>query len=380
MKQYIIHLSLILCTIVTQQSLSTYTTAQLVQVIKDHTENQDHTLIIFLLSQGVDVDSKDEAGKAPLHYAIDESNEYAVKLLLMHNANSNIRDRYDDTPLHYAAYIGSATIAALLLDYEAEVNAINEHATTPLHRAAKSGDVALVKLLLARGAQVNSKNKHLTTPLHRAADTSNKALIDILVAHGAQINAQNQQYWTPLHRAAYAQLPDSTAVIELLLSYGADSTLQNTEGSTVKSYLSEEAKQLVTTYPVLLERAKNPTQQLLTEALELGYYGLARLLLLDKAVVPDKTYLALVQSKYHEIPAQALLIWRKNNYAALGRLLIDYLRLTENLTLLDTSILMEDIQQEHHSQDSRVISKTGIMCCGLPKELVEKIARYCLYC
>jgi Ankyrin repeats (many copies) len=135
-----------------------------------------------------------------------------------------------NTALHSAARFGREDLADLIIDARANVEAVNELDERPLHTAATYGRPAVVKLLLARGADVNARGPGGKTPLHSAvAGVGQLSDIDarievakLLLAAGANVNArQPGSGFMPL-RYATAWGSRSTAMADLLLSYGAD--------------------------------------------------------------------------------------------------------------------------------------------------------------
>lgn len=61
-----------------------------------------------------------------------------MDVLLVNGAHINTQDDYGNTPLHWAAYSG-AFAAKYLIDHGAEINSKNKNGYTPLHLAAHEG-------------------------------------------------------------------------------------------------------------------------------------------------------------------------------------------------------------------------------------------------
>ncbi len=88
-----------------------------------------------LLSQpGVDKNARDKVkGASPLHWAASMNQAFAVRQLLMHEADVNKRDANGQTPLSWAA--GNNSVAAIheLLLWGAAPTALDRWRKTPLH-------------------------------------------------------------------------------------------------------------------------------------------------------------------------------------------------------------------------------------------------------
>jgi ankyrin repeat protein len=90
------------------------------------------------------------------------------------------------TALHFAAFLGGPDVARALLDAGADVNAVarNAMAVQPLHSAA-AGRREVCALLLDAGASADARQQGGFTPLHEAALNGDDALVDALLSHGA---------------------------------------------------------------------------------------------------------------------------------------------------------------------------------------------------
>lgn len=92
---------------------------------------------------------------------------------------------------------------------------------TLLHLAAFFGHKELANALLDRGANVEARstNQMRNTPLHAAAAGGNTALVELLLKFGADANARQEGGFTALHSAAQA---GNRPMVEALLANGAD--------------------------------------------------------------------------------------------------------------------------------------------------------------
>jgi hypothetical protein len=130
--------------------------------------------------------------------AVRRGNAYKVIEFLREGANVNTRDEDGLTPLHYAASRGYVEVARLLLENGADVNAKNEHGITPLHFAASEGHADVARLLLERGADANARDEDGLTPLHNAAANGHLDVVKLLLEKGADPAIRSNGGWTPL--------------------------------------------------------------------------------------------------------------------------------------------------------------------------------------
>uniref|UniRef100_V9KW53 Acyl-CoA-binding domain-containing protein 6 n=1 Tax=Callorhinchus milii TaxID=7868 RepID=V9KW53_CALMI len=91
------------------------------KTIFDHCrENNIDHVSKALISKNVDVNLKDEEGRALLHWACDRGHKDQVSMLLEQKAEINSQDDEGQTPLHYASACEFTEIVELLLDAGAD--------------------------------------------------------------------------------------------------------------------------------------------------------------------------------------------------------------------------------------------------------------------
>ncbi|XP_012733310.1 acyl-CoA-binding domain-containing protein 6 [Fundulus heteroclitus] len=83
-------------------------------------ENNIEHIRNAISSQKVDVNTKDEEGRALLHWACDRGHKELVSVLLQHKADINSQDNEGQTALHYASACEFADIVELLLNSGAD--------------------------------------------------------------------------------------------------------------------------------------------------------------------------------------------------------------------------------------------------------------------
>ncbi|MDG1421154.1 MAG: ankyrin repeat domain-containing protein [Tateyamaria sp.] len=117
-----------------------------------------------------------------------------VRAELDAGADVNTHDEKGYTPLHWAAGNSSAEIVLLLIATGADVNTRTEDGTTTLHSAVGNSSAETIEALIAAGADVMARNEYGFTPLHLAASQGTAEMIQLLIiAAGADITAKDNR-------------------------------------------------------------------------------------------------------------------------------------------------------------------------------------------
>jgi len=183
----------------------------------------------LLISEGTDVNVKNNEGLTPLHYAAREGHKEIVELLLAHGAGVNIGGAdYNRTAAEFAMWSNHTEIVQLLVSKGADIS--------PLHFALYMKDEAKARSLIEGGADVNKRTPYGTTPLDRAVGAGLKNIIKLLIDKGADANAKDNWDWTPLHSAVYS----SKDIVELLIARGANINAKDGDGRTPLWYAEKE--------------------------------------------------------------------------------------------------------------------------------------------
>lgn len=121
-------------------------------------DNQAEAVKIMLASPDVDVRAMNNRGETTLHIAVDKGNVYIARLLLEHNAPTELL--YDNgESLIYRAAVNNIHMLNALIQYNADVNYPNRNGETPLIFAVKSKRKSLIDLLMQNGADSGLKDK-----------------------------------------------------------------------------------------------------------------------------------------------------------------------------------------------------------------------------
>ncbi|HUV66084.1 MAG TPA: ankyrin repeat domain-containing protein, partial [Sedimentisphaerales bacterium] len=188
----------------------------------------DIELVRSLISNGADVNAKDQRGRAALHRAANTGHVEVVRLLIEHGADVNVGDKLKRTPLEHAAVASRTEVVRLLIQEGANPNARNQNGSTPLHVAAASADKDTVRLLIDSGADVTLRNDAGRTPLHAAmmsANAGRREIVDTIVATG--------KVPSTIHLAAY--MGDLTKV-KTFLEEGVAVNEKEADGGTALLY------------------------------------------------------------------------------------------------------------------------------------------------
>jgi ankyrin repeat protein len=140
------------------------------------------------LLKGSDESAKARNGRGltPLHVAVREGHEAAVRALLAAGAEVNAIDApelqhpYRWNALHLAVFTSRTGAAKLLIDKGADACAGDAWGVTPLHYAAANGEVELVKAMLAARFDRAVTDKRGRTPLDLAREGKHAEVIKLL--------------------------------------------------------------------------------------------------------------------------------------------------------------------------------------------------------
>jgi amidase len=129
---------------------------------------------------------EDERGQTPLHLAVRAGQSAVVQRLLSEGVDVNSKDKFGWTALRVATAEGSEGVAGFLIAGRADVNAQDKIGETPLLLAIDLYRKALAELLLAKGADANLKTRKGQTALDLARQRKHPDVVELLRKHGAK--------------------------------------------------------------------------------------------------------------------------------------------------------------------------------------------------
>ncbi|XP_017272899.1 ankyrin repeat and SOCS box protein 5 isoform X1 [Kryptolebias marmoratus] len=197
------------------------------------------------------------ADRSPLHDAASQGRLLALRTLILQGHSVNVLTIDHVTPLHEACLGDYVACARALIDAGANVNASTIDGVTPLFNACTVGSVACTEILLENGAKPQSL-VYQPSPIHEATSKGHYGCVEALVTWGADVDTDIPHLGTALYTACVCQElecarkllreganvqkgrsldsplhaaaeKDCTAVVKLLLDFGADINARNTE-------------------------------------------------------------------------------------------------------------------------------------------------------
>lgn len=149
----------------------------------------------------VNIDAKDDSGRTPLFWAVENRHEAMVELLLSTGkVDPDVKNNnYGWTPLLWAAQNGYEAMVKLLLNTgKVDPDVKDNYGRTPLFWAARNGHEAIVKLLLSSGkVDPDVKNNSRQTSLFRAAENGHEAIVKLLSISKVDPDVKDNSGQTP---------------------------------------------------------------------------------------------------------------------------------------------------------------------------------------
>lgn len=146
----------------------------------------------------------------------------------------NVNNVINSGNINYQNNDGWTLLMELALDHNDANNCLKYHSTD------------IIRLLLDNNADMNLQNIYGNTVLHIAAYSNNYSAIKSFLQRGINPNVTNNEGETPI---MFAILHKSIQIVELLIQYGADLTIQDKNGMQIFDYLisfkNEEIENLI---------------------------------------------------------------------------------------------------------------------------------------
>ncbi|GLD54804.1 transient receptor potential cation channel subfamily A member 1, partial [Lates japonicus] len=187
------------------------------------TEKGDLALLENLVRKSPEVLSeRDECGASPLHHAAAGGHVTLIQYIttVIDSQELNSCDEQGNVPLHWAVERNKAESCRALMDLGANPNILNTALLSPLHLAVNRGHNDLVELLLSYSATDCDLEGDLgNSPVILACSINNCEALSILLKHGARFCKQNKLGHFPIHAAAFA---GANKAMEVILKTGEE--------------------------------------------------------------------------------------------------------------------------------------------------------------
>ncbi len=159
-------------------------------------------LDILFSTYGVNKYCRNEDGKYPLTYVIENQQNDCLSVLLQNGYQLEYFN-FPITPLWYALRNRHLKTLQVLLEdgdwYLQLVEEIDQHGLTPLWYTVTHGYMEGLRLILQHKPNINSEDAYGNSPLNYSAMRGNSEVVSLLLAHGADIDHRNKQGHTSLY-------------------------------------------------------------------------------------------------------------------------------------------------------------------------------------
>ena len=147
----------------------------------------------------VDVNSRDNNNDTALHYAAQqESHAEAVRVLIDAGADMDTKDDGGHSPLHFASRSGALEVVKMLVEAGAGVCLTDDDGLTCLILAASNGHTETVRYLVGLPeVDVNHRNSNNETALHCATNKGHRDVVQVLIDAGADVDTDNNDGRSP---------------------------------------------------------------------------------------------------------------------------------------------------------------------------------------
>lgn len=247
--------------------------------------------------------NRENKGETALQYAVQQGRGDIVQLLIDHKADVNLT-HLGYAPLGHAAVKDHIEIARLLLKSGANPNLGSKFSErsyeTPLYLALRFGTPEMADLLVANGARVHLVLfEDLLNPYHKEETAKIVRAVEFLIKNGfdpTKTFKEPQGDVYPLYVAVRCGQPQ---VVRLLIDKGADVDAMSSYGRMALHQAANRGDQEIV--KILLKagadiNANRGGNSALTEALTLGQFDMADLLIKHKAKATIEIYEQLLVS------------------------------------------------------------------------------------
>ncbi|KAM0425784.1 hypothetical protein ACHAPT_009034 [Fusarium lateritium] len=203
-----------------------------------------HSLDECIQMEPQHINTPDEVGYAPLHWAVAKQDMTAFQTLIKASANVNQQTSHGlETPLHMACLNHNVGMVRTLLESGASISLLDRDKWAPLHYAThrllgQQQDLEIVQILLDGRADPNCRNSDGRTPLHILFDNHAnschlKATARALMDVGADLEVKDMHGRTALLHECIVACRN----VSILIDLGAHIKAVDGDGENMLSHL-----------------------------------------------------------------------------------------------------------------------------------------------
>ncbi len=159
--------------------------------------------------------------------------------LLVGSHNIQSEDEDGNTPLHWAVHEGYIDIVKYLVSIGADIHATNKNMYTSFAGACYLNDLVMVEYLFSLGSNIEVRDCDEYTPLIGSCQFDNIEIVQFLVSHGANIEARDDTGATPLIMAICS---DQLKIVKYLIDCEANMFVVDELGKTAFFWVHEVEK------------------------------------------------------------------------------------------------------------------------------------------
>ena len=164
----------------------------------------DPAVCQVLIDAGADIETKDDMGRSPLHWACRSGALAVVKLLVKAGAWVRVTDNFGNTCLMCASSQGHTETVRYLVGLEdVDLNNKGYYSCSALVSAVCENHADVVKVLIDAGADIEGEDDDGRSPLLIASCVANVEIVKMLVKAGAGVRVADNEENTCLILAAH---------------------------------------------------------------------------------------------------------------------------------------------------------------------------------
>lgn len=201
----------------------------------------DLRLVESLISEGVNLGSRDNDGRTALHYASMEKTHGPNLMTLLLNAGGraimNLGDESGQTALHYAAERGFTDGIKILVAHGGDITTTDNYGFSPFLWAVVAGQAPVIGLLLTMGADIKSTSADGKSALAWAYSLRSYPIVDLLTNYDARmLRARIVELGLLEEAAAFGDI----TTVGLLLAHAVDPDIRDRDGWSAIHWAAEE--------------------------------------------------------------------------------------------------------------------------------------------